>query len=97
MDVGCGSNKRLLDNFPQSESPYTFNVKFSKTAQNSAMSNGYSTKIQFNVRLLGNETRWQHNFGREEIRETYPCFGYENTLDSGRNCEILQCKTTEHQ
>ena len=49
MDVGCGPNKRLLDNFPQFESPYTctFNVKFSKTAQNLAMSNGYSTKMLY--------------------------------------------------
>ena len=42
MDVGCGPYKRLLDSFHQSELPYTFNVKFSKTAQNSAMSNNNS-------------------------------------------------------
>ena len=42
-----GSYKRLLGNFHQSKSPYTFNVKFSKTAQNSAMSNGNSTKMLY--------------------------------------------------
>ncbi len=47
MDVGCGPYKRLLGNFHQSEPPYTFNVKFSKTAENSAMSNGNSTKMLY--------------------------------------------------
>ncbi len=47
MDIGCGAYKRLLDNFHQSESPYTFNVKFPKTAQNSAMNNGNSTKMLY--------------------------------------------------
>ena len=47
MDVGCGPYKRLLDSFHQSESPYTFHVKFSKTTQNSAMSNGSSTKMLY--------------------------------------------------
>ncbi len=47
MDVGCGPYKRLLDNFHQYESPYTFNVKFSTTAQNSAMNNGNSTKMLY--------------------------------------------------
>ncbi len=49
MDVGhevAGHNyKRLLDNFHQSESPYTFNVKFTKTAQISAIDNGNSMII----------------------------------------------------
>ncbi len=31
----------------QSESPYTFNVKVSITAKNSAMSNGNSTKMLY--------------------------------------------------
>ncbi len=39
MDIGCGPYKRLLDNFNQFESPYTFSVKFYKTTQNSTMSN----------------------------------------------------------
>ena len=47
MDIGCGPYKRLPNNFYQSESPYTFNVKFSKTAQNSAMNNGNSTKMLY--------------------------------------------------
>ncbi len=47
MDVGCEPYKRLLVNFHQSESPYTFNVKFSKTAQNSAMNNGNSMKMLY--------------------------------------------------
>ncbi len=45
MNVGCGPYKRLPDNFHQSKSPYTFNVKFSKTAHNSSISNGNSTKM----------------------------------------------------
>ncbi len=49
MDVGCGPYKRLLDNFHQSQSSYTFNVKFSKTAQNSAMSNSNSTKMIYMI------------------------------------------------
>ncbi len=52
MDIGCGPNKRLLDNFRQSESPYTFNVKFSKTAPNSAMSNGNSTKMLYIIQAV---------------------------------------------
>ncbi len=44
MNVGCGPYERLLDNFHQSESPYTFNVKFSVTTQNSAVSNDNLTK-----------------------------------------------------
>ncbi len=47
MDIGCGPYKIFLDGFHQSESPYTFNVKFSVTAQNSAMSNGNSTKLLY--------------------------------------------------
>ncbi len=47
MDIGCGAYKRLPDNFHQSESPYTFNDKFSKTAQNSSMNNGNSTKMLY--------------------------------------------------
>ena len=47
MDIGCGPYKRLPDNFHQSESPYTFNVKFSKTTQNSAMSDGNSLKMLY--------------------------------------------------
>ena len=47
MDKGCGPYKRLLDSFHQFSSPYTFNVKFSKTTQNSAMSNGNSTKMLY--------------------------------------------------
>ncbi len=47
MDIGCGPYKRLLDNFHQSESPYTFNVKFSKTVQNPVMSDGISTKMLY--------------------------------------------------
>ena len=49
MDVGCGPYKRLLDNFHQSESPYTFNVKFSKTAQNSAIGLGNSRKMLYTI------------------------------------------------
>ncbi len=45
--MGCGACKRLLDNFHQSESPYTFNVKFSKSAQNSALNTGNSTKMLY--------------------------------------------------
>ncbi len=47
MHVGCGPYKRLLDNFHQSGSPYTSNVKFSKSAQNSAINNGNSTKMLY--------------------------------------------------
>ncbi len=47
MDIGCGPYKRLVDNFHQSESPYTFNVKVSKTTQNSDVSNGNSTKMHY--------------------------------------------------
>ncbi len=47
MDIGCGPYKRSLDNFHQSESPYTFNVKFSQITQNSAMSNGNSMKMLY--------------------------------------------------
>ncbi len=52
MDIGCGPYKRLLDNFHQSESPYTVNVKFSKTVQNSAMSNNNSTKMLYIILTL---------------------------------------------
>ncbi len=47
MDIGCGPYKRFLDNFNQSESAYTFNVKLSKTVHNSAMSNGNSMKMLY--------------------------------------------------
>ncbi len=47
MDAGCGPYKRLLDNFDQSESPYTFNATFSNTAQNSAMNNGNLMKMLY--------------------------------------------------
>ncbi len=47
MHKGCGQYKRLMDGFHQSESPYIFNVKFSKTTQKSAMSNGNPTKMLY--------------------------------------------------
>ncbi len=45
LDIGCGPYKRLLDNFHQFDSPYTFNVKFSKIIQSLAMNNGNLTKM----------------------------------------------------
>ncbi len=45
MDIGCGPYTKLLDSFHQSESPYTFDVEFSKTTQNSAMRNGNLVKM----------------------------------------------------
>ncbi len=41
---------RLLDNFYQSESPYTFNVKCSKPTQKSGMSNGNSMKMLYIIK-----------------------------------------------
>ncbi len=78
MDVGCGPYKRLLGNFPQSESPYTFNVKFSKSAQNSAMSNCYSTKMLYIIYgvILNNLpeesiiTRWSV---KTTLKPTFTC------------------------
>ena len=55
MDVGCGPYKRLPDNFHQSESPDTFNVKFSRTAQISAINNGNSMIMLFKHNLWGNQ------------------------------------------
>ncbi len=63
MYIGCGPYKRFLDNFRQSESAYTFNVKFSKTAQNSAMSNVNSTKMLYIIWGGGNGEQFARNIG----------------------------------
>ncbi len=58
----------MLDNFQQSESPYTFNVKFSKTTQNSAVSNYEGLEVPFQT-LIG---RWLLGINLQGIRELFP-------------------------
>ena len=57
-----GPYKRLLDNFHQSESPNTFNVKLSKITQNSAMSNGNSANNALH-NLGGNSEQFARRIG----------------------------------